>query len=81
MKKLILELISRWKTESPDFWKNILKISVFLGTAAVGVLMADKQFDLQSYGLPKEIFTACGYIIAFCFATGLSAKITKKDNI
>lgn len=55
-----------------------MKISVTLGSSAVAVLGAERLFDLQSYGVPTIIFTVCGYIITFCAATGLTAKITKQ---
>ena len=72
------DISDRWNSESPAFWKKIMKYSVTLGTSAVAVIRADKLFDLQSYGVPSIIFTICGYIIVACAATGLSAKITKQ---
>lgn len=74
----IAELTERWKSESPEFWKKVMKISVTLGTSAVAVLAADKLFELQAYGVSTIIFTICGYIITACAALGLAAKITKK---
>ena len=78
VKEITLEIKDRWNSESPIFWKKIMKYSVTLGTGAVAVIGADKLFDLQSYGVPSIIFTICGYIIVACAATGLSAKITKQ---
>lgn len=78
VKEITLEIKDRWNSESPIFWKKIMKYSVTLGTSAVAVIGADKLFDLQSYGVPSIIFTICGYIIVACAATGLSAKITKQ---
>ena len=72
------DISERWNSESPAFWKKIMKYSVTLGTSAVAVIGADKLFNLQSYGVPSIIFTICGYIIVACAATGLSAKITKQ---
>ena len=72
------DISDRWNSESPAFWKKIMKYSVTLGTSAVAVIGADKLFDLQSYGIPSIIFTICSYIIVACAATGLSAKITKQ---
>lgn len=72
------ELYERWYSESPDFWKKIMKFSITLGTSAVAVLIAEKTFDLMLYGVPPIIFTICGYIITVCAAFGLAAKITKK---
>ena len=76
--EFIKELKTRWVAESPEFWKKVLKYATTLGTSAVAVLGSDKLFDLQSYGVPTEIFTICGYIIVACVAFGLSAKITKQ---
>ena len=77
-RELWKDISDRWNSESPVFWKKIMKYSVTLGTSAVAVIGADKLFDLQSYGVPSIIFTICGYIIVACAATGLSAKITKQ---
>lgn len=74
------ELITRWKSESPVFWKKVMKISITLGIAAIAIISADKMFGLQDYGVSPIIFTICGYIITFCGATGLMAKITKQGN-
>lgn len=76
--QIIDELRDRWKSDSPEFWKKVLKYSTTLGTSAVAILGSEKLFDLQSYGVPTIIFTICGYLIVFCFAIGLSAKITKQ---
>ena len=72
------EIKERWKSDSPEFWRKVLKYATTLGTSAVAVLGSDKLFDLQSYGVPIGIFTICGYIIVACVAFGLSAKITKQ---
>ena len=74
----ISEITERWKAETPEFWKKVMKFSVTLGTSAVAVLAAEKMFELQAYGVPTIIFTICGYIITACAALGLAAKITKK---
>jgi hypothetical protein len=56
----------------------VLKLATIIGSSAVAVLMADKAFNLQEYGVSEIVFKICGYIITFCAAVGLSAKITKK---
>lgn len=71
------ELKTRWKAESPIFWRNVLKIAVFFGTAATALLGADAVWDLQS-SLHPLIFVIAKYIIAVCATLGLSAKITKQ---
>lgn len=80
MSSIIREVYERWKAESPLFWKKIMNLSVTLGTAALGIILVDKQFDLQSLGVSPIIFTICGYVITFCGALGLASKLTKQDN-
>lgn len=78
MEKILKEIISRWKTESPIFWKKILKKCIVIGSTAVSILGVEKLFGLIEYGVPPIIFTVCGYIIVACAALGLAAKITKE---
>lgn len=78
MEKILKEIISRWKQESPIFWKKILKKCIAIGTIAVSILGVEKLFGLIEYGVPPIIFTVCGYIIVACAALGLAAKITKE---
>ena len=79
MFKIISEIKERWSLETPDFWKKIMKFSITLGSSAVAIISADQMFNLQNYGISPLVFTIAGYIIVFCAALGLSAKITKKD--
>jgi len=79
MKELFKELKERWIAESPKFWKNILNISIFLGTGAIAMLAAQSQYNLIEYGVPKIVFTIAGYVVTFCSATGLTSKITKQE--
>lgn len=74
-------LKTRWKSNTPIFWKKIQSISIKIGISAVSVLGVDKLFELQSYGVPQIIFTIAGYIIVACATLGLAANITKQDNI
>ncbi len=79
--KFFYQVVKRWRSETPRFWKKIREFAIILGTSAVGVLGADQLFNLQAqYGLPQIIFTIAGYVVVFCAALGLSAQITKKDN-
>ena len=78
MIKYIKPLIERWKSESPEFWKKVLKISLTLGVNAVSILGLDKMLDLQSYGVPQLVFTICGYVIVACGVLGLASKLTIK---
>jgi len=74
--KTIKEIVLRWRAKSPIFWQKILKLALVLGTSAVAVLTADITFNLVGYGVPDFIFKICGYIVTFCAALGLSAKLT-----
>lgn len=75
------QLQERWTATSPKFWKTIENYMIVIGTSAISVLAADKMFDLQStYGINSLIFTISGYVIVFCFAMGLSAKLTKNNT-
>lgn len=75
------EAKERWSKKSPPFFQKIMKFAIELGSAAVAVLGADKLFDLQStYGVNPLLFTICGYVIVFCAALGLTAKITKQQD-
>ena len=40
------ELIKRWKSESPEFWKKIEKYSLILGSGAFSIIGLDKLIDL-----------------------------------
>jgi len=73
-------LALRWKAMSPKFWINVQNTAITLGSAALGVIMADKLFGLQSYGVSSVVFTVCGYILAICGGMGLTAKLTVKDG-
>lgn len=81
MTKLHKQLKDRWQAPTPIFWQKIMKKSIQFGSSAVAILMADQMFGLQdNYGIPQIIFKICGYIVVFCAAVGLSAKITKQNN-
>lgn len=79
-KSIYKELIDRWKSESPEFWEKIKKYSVILGTSSLGIISLNEVIDLQALGVPAIIFKICGYILTFCAASGIMAKITKKDD-
>lgn len=56
-----------------------MKLSLTLGTSAAGILFANTQFDLTSYGVSPMVFTVCAYVIVWCGALGLAAKLTTKN--
>ena len=77
-KKPFVEQVKiRWKSELNKFWKKVLSLSLIIGSSAAGILLADSTFGLQSIGVNPFIFTISGYILTFCGAAGLMAKLTK----
>lgn len=71
------ELVKRWKSELPDFWKKVRNVAIALGTSAIAVLTADATFTLT---LPLAIIEVCKYVIAIAAAIAGSAQFTKKDS-
>ena len=57
-----------------------MKISLTLGGSALGIIAINSQYDLVSLGVSPVILTACGYILTWCGALGLAAKLTMKPN-
>jgi hypothetical protein len=76
MSETIKEFKSRWSAELNAFWKKILKVSITIGGSAAGILLANSTFGLSTYVSPM-VFTICGYILTFCGAIGIAAKLTK----
>ena len=80
------ELIKRWKSESPEFWRRILSVSLKIGGSALGIISVDAAiklvagYGLEELGIPHILFTVCGYVLTWCGAMGLTAKLTVKDN-
>lgn len=73
MKKLWKELKQRWISESPNFWSRVKRIAVSIGTAALAIILAERQWML---GIDPQIISICGYIVAACAGMGLSAQLT-----
>ena len=75
MKKLILELKSRWQTESPLFFKKVMQISVFISGMALSMHLA-----MDSYGAnePTWWVNIYPYLIAIPAGMAACAKLTKQ---
>lgn len=76
MSETIKEIKSRWNAKLNAFWKRILRVSITIGSAAAGIMLANTTFGLEQYVAPI-IFTISGYILTACGAMGLAAKLTK----
>ncbi len=76
MSKTFKEIKSRWNAQMNAFWKKVLKVSLTIGSAAAGIMLANTTFGLEQYVAPI-IFTISGYVLTACGAMGLAAKLTK----
>jgi hypothetical protein len=73
MKKLGKELKTRWCSETPIFWKKVKNIMISIGSGALGVIVAERSLSL---GIDETVISVCGYVVAACYAMGLSAQLT-----
>ena len=76
MSETIKEIKSRWNAKLNAFWKRILRVSITIGSAAAGIMLANTTFELEQYVAPI-VFTISGYVLTACGAMGLTAKLTK----
>lgn len=75
MKKLILELKSRWQTESPLFFKKVMQISVFISGTALAMHLA---MDSSGANEPTWWVNVYPYLIAIPAGIAACAKLTKE---
>ena len=66
----------RWCSKTPQFFQNVKKIMITLGSSASAVWMANESMNLQ---LNPTILEVCKYLIAVAVASGLTAQLTR-DN-
>lgn len=64
----------RWKAETPNFFKEVRKFSLAIGSSCTAVWVINSSMGLE---LPIIILSVCKYAIAFCSAMGLTAQLTK----
>jgi hypothetical protein len=75
MKKLILELKSRWQTDSPLFFKKVMQISVFISGMALSMHLA---MDSSGANEPTWWINIYPYLIAIPAGIAACAKLTKE---
>lgn len=68
------ELIERFGSETPDFWKKVRTIGVSI-VAVAGVIVA---LPAAGLAVPAALLTASQYAIAIGATLGISAQATKK---
>lgn len=71
------EIIARWRSDLPDFWKKVRNLAVTVAASCTAVFVANNTMNLE---LPELLITICKYGIAIGAATGVNAQLTKKDN-
>lgn len=77
MKNFWKELKFRFWAKSPKFWSRVKRIAVSIGTAALAIILAERQWML---GIDPQIISICGYIVAACAGMGLSAQLTTTNT-
>ena len=71
---LLQEILNRWESETPVFFKGMKKIAISLGSAATSVLLVN---DTLTLNINEDILTICKYIIAVCATMGFTAQLTR----
>lgn len=71
------ELIERVKAECPEFFKQLKKYAMGIGSSAVAVFVANSSLSLN---LSPTLISILGYVIAVCAAVAGTAQLTKSDN-
>jgi len=71
------ELIARWKSESPIFFKKLKKVAFSVGGSAVAIVLVNSSMSLN---LNPTLISVLGYVIATCAAIAGTAQLTKDNN-
>ena len=75
MKKLILELRNRWKSESPLFFKKVMQIGVFISGMSLSMHIAMSSSGANE---PTWWINIYPYLIAIPAGMAACAKMTKQ---
>jgi hypothetical protein len=74
----VIEVIKyRWKAESPEFFKELKKLSIKIGSSASAVVIINSTTQLN---LNINLITALSYLIAICAAIAGTSQLTVKSN-
>ena len=69
-------LISRIKSETPKFFKNLIAISLTMGGVATSIIMSNDSLNL---GLSADVIQYLKYAVAVSIAVASVSKTTKID--
>lgn len=75
LKEGIKEVVSRFKEESPSFFKKLKKASLYLAGAGVAMLTANKTLEL---GIDDTTIKVVSYIIFLLVGIAGTSQLTKK---
>lgn len=71
------ELKTRWKSETPDFFKKLRTAAIKLGGSAGAILVAA---SIPNIIVPQIIIKTASYILIACATLGITAQMAKNDN-
>lgn len=74
---LIQTIKERWKAETPDFFKGVIKLATYLGTPATAVLAIASTPNIV---VPVIVIKIASWVVIACAAMGVTAKLTKQDT-
>ncbi len=69
------ELIERFKSESPVFFKKLKKYALSIGGSSAAVLIVNASMGLN---LSQTLVTVLGYVVAACAAIAGTSQLTKQ---
>lgn len=78
MKKIIIEIKNRWKSKTPIFFKNIVKIGLSISGVALAMHLAVLGAGAEE---PQWWIDIYPYIIAIPAGMAATAKLTKDYGI
>lgn len=70
------ETIKRIKSETPEYFRKIKKISIWITTTATGLVGA--KILIPGFILPSKIEIVCSYVIVAGIIAGLISTTAKK---
>lgn len=70
------ELILRFKSETPAFFKQLRKIALYVASGSISVWTANATMGLN---LPETLLNVLKYVIVAAAFTGITAQLTKEN--
>jgi hypothetical protein len=67
---------TRWKADTPKFFKEVKNLSITLGASATAVWVTNESMSLD---LHVYILDVCKYLIAISVAMGVTSQLTRAN--